>query len=366
MDLLSAVQKSITAVLVTVALAVVLGELLGQPVLLGYVETGSMVPTIEVGDGFIAMPTSLAGDIDQGTVVTYRAQDIGGGGLTTHRIEKETPQGYITKGDGNGFTDQAAGEPPVQDGQIVAVALEIGGDVVVLPAFGKAALFIQNIVTSAVGLVGISGGGIGATTTGFGVVLIVASLVYGFFESEGRSTERSTGRSGSIQGSVILIGVIVVLCLPLLTNMAAASDTSTMRIVSADNPQSGIVSQVKVGESKEVPYRVRNQQFLPKVVILESEGAGIEFTKSVIPVSHGEEKRVGLVLSAPDENGVYTRSRSEHQYIHALPVPVIVALHGIHPFVAMGAVSLTATAPFIVLYLLMFGLQPISVRSTQR
>jgi len=118
---------------VLAVLALIAGQLLGQPVLFSFVETGSMQPTLDPGDGFIAIPTALAGDVGIGDVVTFDAQEIEGGGLTTHRVVEETERGYVTRGDNNPFTDQDAGEPVVQDADIVAVALSVGGSVVVIP-----------------------------------------------------------------------------------------------------------------------------------------------------------------------------------------------------------------------------------------
>jgi len=52
---------------VVVVLSLVAGQLLGQPILLSFVETGSMQPTLDPGDGFVAVPASLAGPVGVGT-----------------------------------------------------------------------------------------------------------------------------------------------------------------------------------------------------------------------------------------------------------------------------------------------------------
>jgi len=49
-----------TVVLVAVLVSLVIGQALGQPVLLAYVESGSMEPTIDEGDGFVAIPSVVA------------------------------------------------------------------------------------------------------------------------------------------------------------------------------------------------------------------------------------------------------------------------------------------------------------------
>ena len=107
--------------------SLIAGQVLGYPVLVGFVETGSMAPTLNPGDGFIAVPTAVAGEISENDVVVFRAQQIQGGGLTTHRIVDEAERGYITRGDANPFTDQDGDEPPVREEQIVAKLFQPAG-----------------------------------------------------------------------------------------------------------------------------------------------------------------------------------------------------------------------------------------------
>ena len=140
-----------TSVEIVALLAVVLlvaGSVLGQPILIGFVETGSMEPTLAPGDGFVPIPSAVAGDIEEGDVVVFRAKRLHGGGLTTHRVVGETESGYITQGDANPSTDQAADEPPVKDAQITAVALQINGQVVDLPHVGAVVLGVRGLAAS--------------------------------------------------------------------------------------------------------------------------------------------------------------------------------------------------------------------------
>jgi len=365
MGIKSTVQTTITVVLVLIALALVVGQIMGQPLLIGYVETGSMEPTLEIGDGFVAIPTILADDVGEGDVVTFDAQSVGGGGMTTHRIEEETPEGYITSGDANSFTDQESGEPPVQDSQIAAVVLQFDGDVVVLPSIGAGAELVQGFIASVLGILGlgaITSYGIGTATTAVGVLLIAGSLIYGFFTTGKRLTTRSSDRTELVNSKWLLIALVVVLLIPLMTSMVIASDTTTIQVLSSQNPDEDDPTQIGAGETEVIDYRVENNLFVPKVVVLDSESSGVEFSESVVTVSHGETRELDLRLSAPDETGVYSRARSEHHYYHLLPAPIIVGLHQIHPLVAMGAVSGVAVFPVVAGFLLLVGIRPVSIR----
>jgi len=139
---------ALEAALVVFLVSMVVGQALGQPVLLGFVTSGSMEPTIETGDGFVAIPTAIAGPIEEGDVITFRAEEIQGGGLTTHRVVAETDRGYITRGDANPFTDQDGGEPPVSEAQIVAVAWQPGGTVVTVPGVGAVVTGTQDALAA--------------------------------------------------------------------------------------------------------------------------------------------------------------------------------------------------------------------------
>lgn len=65
------------------------------------VLSGSMEPEFYPGDMVITKHKSKT-DIQINDIVTYRDND---GVVITHRIIKETPEGYITKGDNNNVED---------------------------------------------------------------------------------------------------------------------------------------------------------------------------------------------------------------------------------------------------------------------
>jgi len=78
--------------LALVVVLLIVGQLLGQPILLGYVATGSMEPTMDAGDGFVSVSSAVTGDVEEGDVVVYQARELHDGGLTTHRVVGETEE----------------------------------------------------------------------------------------------------------------------------------------------------------------------------------------------------------------------------------------------------------------------------------
>ena len=92
MDLRSSLGTVTTVLLIGFVAAMLIGQQLGQPIVLGFVLTGSMnaqPAEMSPGDGFIAVPPAIAGDVGEGDVVTFEAQQLQGGGLTTHRVVGE-------------------------------------------------------------------------------------------------------------------------------------------------------------------------------------------------------------------------------------------------------------------------------------
>ena len=148
------------AMLVGLFVLLFVGQLAGQPVGIAYVDSNSMAPTMHAGDAFIAVPAGVT-STERGDIVTYDAETINGGQLTTHRVHDVREDGYITKGDANLFTDQDGGEPLVTDGRIVAKPLQIGPVVVRIPYLGTVIGLIQQGIVGAVsgvaGMVGLSG-----------------------------------------------------------------------------------------------------------------------------------------------------------------------------------------------------------------
>lgn len=83
-------------------------------VTIGLVTTSSMTPTLTQGSLFLA----LHGSPTEGDLVVFERAN---GDQAVHRVVDKTPQGLVTKGDANPTTDQAAGEPHVDAGQVNVV-----------------------------------------------------------------------------------------------------------------------------------------------------------------------------------------------------------------------------------------------------
>jgi signal peptidase len=338
-----ALSLGLEALLVVAVVSLVAGQLLGQPVLLSYVETGSMAPTMEPGDGFVAIPSAVAGPTEEGDVVTFRAEEIQGGGLTTHRVVDETERGYVTRGDANPFTDQDGGEPPVREAQIVAQALQIGGQVVVIPALGTVVVGVQDAISGVQRWAAVTLGSrslLGPRGLTY-LVLAASALAYvlDLAVSDGRDErrERDRSRDGGTSTRLIMAGLALLVVSTATASMVVPAGTQEFGVVSAEF-DSERPTTIRQGESSTLPYAVPNAGLVPVHVYLDA-GEGTAVDAEHVYVGSRGETTVDLTLTAPPETGYYRFFLTEHRYLAALPAPVVDTLYRVHPWLPVVAID---------------------------
>jgi signal peptidase len=355
-----------TALVGVVVISLVVGNLLGQPILLSYVETGSMAPTLNPGDGFVAVPPAIAGQVETGDVVTFRAEEIQGGGLTTHRVVGETEQGFVTRGDANPFTDQDSDEPPVRPEQVVAVAWQPGGSVLAIPYLGTAVQALQgSIQTLQVRLAGLLGTRSLLGLQGFAYLLFGATVVLYLLDlyladdtDRERSRERDTGTDARLLVGAMAVG----LALAATAAMAAPAGSQEFTIVSAEF-ESDSQFVVQQGESTTTRYTVGNGGFVPVVTFLEPGSDAVDVQPRELRVGSRSVANASLTLSAPPETGAYRRYVVEHRYLALLPPSLTRSLYGVHPWLPVVAIDALIAVPFYILGTRLLGTGRIRTRS---
>ena len=360
---------------VTVAAALVSDILIGQPALLGYVESGSMAPTLTTGDGYVPIPAMLAGEITEGDVVTFESDRIEGGQPTTHRVVSVTDGGYITKGDDNPFTDQDGGAPPVADDQITAVALQVNGDVVRIPWLGTGVTALRETLSwvqaTLGGLFGTAlfGGerGLAVTLFGIGTVLLAAEFVAGRRGRSARSRSRSRSRLTveRIDSRFLIGGLAVLLMLVATVGMLGPAGTTSFELISAES-DADTPRVTAAGGTTERPFVSENGGLMPLRVIVEPASDGVEVADRRISLARGESHEQLLRTSAPDEIGLVQRSVTEYRYFAVLPTSVIDTLHEIHPAAGLLAVNLVIGGVVVVAGIAIVGTGSLRVRNRSR
>ncbi|WP_380679448.1 S26 family signal peptidase [Salinigranum sp. GCM10025319] len=372
MSIRRTVTRAVELLAVAVVLSLLVGQLLGQPVLLAFVETGSMSPTLEPGDGFVAVPAQLAGPPEAGDVVTFRAEELHGGGLTTHRIVGETERGYITRGDANPFTDQDGDEPPVKEAQIVAVAWRPGGEVFVVPHLGTvvegvqgALEWSQRTLAATFGTRSLLGAqGIGYLLFGVTALYYLAGELLSR-DSRKRGRDGKRDRDSGLDSRLVVLGLTLLLVGGATAAMVAPGGQQEYGVVSAefDSERPTVIS---TGESNTIPYATGNNGFVPVYVYVEPASEGVSVEPDRLRVERGEVKNASVTLQAPPQTGYYRRYVVEHRYLALLPPATIDSLHGLHPWVPIVVIDLLIGVPFYLLGIGLLGRERIRRRTRDR
>ena len=338
--------------LVLFLIAMVVGQALGQPVLLGFVTSGSMEPTMDTGDGFVAIPSAVAGPVEEGDVVTFRAEEIQGGGLTTHRVVEETDRGYVTRGDANPFTDQDGGEPPVPESQIVAVAWQPGGEIVTIPGVGMLVTGTQRVMETAqrtlAGALGtrslLGTQGLAYLLLAFSIVAYAADILLSGDRDRQRDTDRSDGTSVRLVIGVFAAAIV----LSATAAMVVPAGPQEFGVVSAESDSPGI-RVIEQGTSESATYIVPNGGFVPSVTYIEPTTDRIDVEPGEVVVPPRSSVNATLTLRAPPETGYYRQFVVEHRYLLVLPESIIDALYGVHPWLPIVAIDALLGGSFYLL-----------------
>lgn len=294
------------------------------PVHLSYVTSESMEPTLSEGDGYVV----VEGDVEVGDVITFSTPE----GYVTHRVVGSDDDGYVTRGDANPSTDQAGGMTPVTEEQVLGKALTVGGHLVVIPGLGALASFV--VAYRAFLLGGL-------------MLLLVANAVLG----SGRGPTVPQRELTHVRDIVfpVLVGVTVACVLVL----AVSVTTRHLTFVATTVESAGSTFTVGEAAVRQATVDIVRAPFTQ--VVVDAQGS----TVAGRDLATGSAT-VDLRLPAQSEPGPYITSVSVHPYPAVIPRPVVVWLHGIHPWVACVGSTALALGPFWLVYGLLFdGREPL-------
>jgi signal peptidase len=352
------ISRAVTATLLVTVVALLLSGWLGQPVLLGYVETDSMSPTLQSGDGFIAIPSAVAGPVHQGDVITFRAEVLHGGGLTTHRVIGETNHGYITKGDANPIPDQSgSGEPPVRDEQVVAKVMQVHGNVVVIPQLGQVVTGTQAVLEQVQRhFAGLFGSRTLLGTQGFATLIAIFMLgLYGAdvlresFSAQSKSHERSSKRDTGLNVRILMIVFTVTIVTAMTVGMAAPSGYHEYHTI--------------ISDTESATLHVSNSAFIPVVVFLEPGSQKIETSSTRVTVGAHSTEEVTVFISPSQGPQDSRRYLGEHRYFALLPQGVLSQLYRFHPWAPILAIDALIAIPFYLFGVRLVGTDRVRNRS---
>jgi len=308
----------------------------GAPVQVSYVVSDSMSPTIDTDEGYVLVPAST---VQAGDIITFYSAERTT--YVTHRATRVTPDGIVTKGDGNPTPDQASGYPLVQQADVSGKVLTVGGDPVVIPHLGT----VLQWLTSHWYLVA---GALGAYVLISGV------------RTERRRTRKHVLRSREI---ILPVMVIVIVASVLFVSLGAAEQTAMYTVTERSTVAPMTLT---VGEPATETISLKMVQSPLAHVVIESDGMRIVNTTVAPPDEVGDGRAaagwlpwqpfetsvrtVTTQIPAQETVGPHATSVRMHPYPAVLPGAIIVLLHGIHPLVAAVTTVLISVLPLYVGY----------------
>lgn len=321
---------------VGIVVTVTIGVLFGQPLLFGFVDSGSMQPSLDPGDGFVVLPPEVAGDVETGDVIVFRAETLHGGGLVTHRVVGVSEQGFITKGDANSFRDQASGEPPVKRAQITGVAVQVHGQVVAIPYLGTAVTGVSNLLQTVQTRVAmLTGMSAFVGVDGMAYLLFGLSLVWyalgAWRDRGGGSRRRSPARETGLSVRLVLVVLATLVVVGATASMMVPAGAHKYEVVSAEFDAEG-ARVIPTGETETTVHTMGNGGLVPMHVFLEPGSRGIEVAPHEIRLGSQSQSNATVTLTAPPETGYYRRYLVEHRYLAILPQQHVHALYHLHPW----------------------------------
>lgn len=299
-----------------------------------YVYSDSMEPTIPEDGGYILGP---ADRVQPGDIVTFRSTQRDE--YVTHRIVDRTSQGFITKGDNNQDTDQAAGHPYVQHDQIVGEVVTVGGKPLLIPQLGTAVTLITQYTIPIQILIG-------------GVLLLSQLLSDG-----GVGIGRNDGRSRSIERmNDIAVPLVVMIALLLVVLLVGAPmlNQQTQTFVATSGDTSG-PKVVEPGETTTHNVTL-NQSSSPLMTSFVTVDGATVVNRS----RDATTLRITERITAPTDIGPLEVTLTTYTYPSLLPYPLLASLHYIHPVIAALGTVFALFGPLIITYtLLIDGQRPV-------
>lgn len=348
---------ALVAATVLIAVITILGSVLGLSVGIGYVETNSMSPTLDPGDGFVLIPSAVAGPPEAGDVVVFEAKELRGGGPTTHRVVGKTERGYITQGDNNNAPDQATDEPPVQTTQINGRVLQIRGTVVSIPYVGTTAEGTRGLLdtmrqyTDTLTWRLTSTSGLSTTQLSYALTGILVAL-YGVESVRTRDGSkrddmrrvRTRGKDDEtdVSAHTILLGLTAVVLIATTAAMVVPGGAQQYDVVASESESPVLASP---GKEAQITHGIGNSPVLPMTVFVEG-GNDVQINRREVTLDRGETANVSASLAVPDSIGHHRFYVVEHWYISVLPESVTRALYSQHPWLPILVIDALVSVPY--------------------
>lgn len=319
-----------TLIVLSFLVVSLIGFFFDRPVLVSYVTSDSMEPTLNRGDVFFINPLSKG---SPGDIAVFRMA----GSWTVHRIYAEGEEGYITKGDANVATDQQErGAPPIKRADVAGTVLTVAGRPIKVPGAGT---YISEF-----------------SQKGSALYAAIALLIMGALlitSDEGRKKHvRRRGRKSFFRvkfKTVYAITGVLVIALLLLSMMLSWGEiTFTYSSTLAGGQREGWYLPGSVFEDE---LTLKNAAIYPFTYFIVPQGDRFEVTTDRhFRLPGKSEENIGVRVHVPEDTRIYRETVNVYAYLPILPDGVIVRLYNVNPHLPFVAYALETGAFLAFLY----------------
>ncbi|WP_456328461.1 signal peptidase I [Archaeoglobus sp.] len=316
----------LTLLAVVFLLVSVTGFILDRPVLISYVTSDSMTPTLNKGDLFLINPFSKG---KTGDIIVFKMN----GHWTVHRIYAETSEGYITKGDNNVATDQQGGRSDaIRKEDVVGTVVTIFDKPIKIPYVG---MYIQEFSKSTKNLY-------------IAIVVIVLGSILLTAGGKDRVRKRKK-RVVKVKYKTLYTIVSAVTIAIILISIVATWGTVGF------NYASTLAGGQKEGwylpnTEFDRPIVIENKAFYPMYYILSPKGDRIALDKTDFMLMRNEKESINVHVKVPVNTKIYYEQIDVYTYPPLLPTDLIKRLWNLNPYLPLVAFSIEIAGVLAIVY----------------
>ncbi|ADB57850.1 signal peptidase I [Archaeoglobus profundus] len=315
----------LTLFAVVFLLTSVVGFILDRPILLSYVTSDSMTPTLNKGDIFLINPLSKG---KPGDIAVFKMN----GHWTVHRIYAETSDGFITKGDNNVATDQQGGRNGVvKKEDVVGTVITVFGTPLKVPYVGS---YLQDFSKS---------------TKNLYIAILVIVLGSILLTSGREGARKRKKRVLKLKYKTLYTIISTITMAVFLISIVATWGTIGF------NYASTLAGGQKEGwylpnTEFDRPLTLKSKTIYPMLYILSPRGERITIDKSQCILMGKEKESLIVHVKVPSDTKIYYEQIDVYSYPLMLPPATIKSMWNFSPYLPLMAFTSEMALLLTVVY----------------
>ncbi|MEM0202833.1 MAG: signal peptidase I [Archaeoglobaceae archaeon] len=279
--------------------------ILNAPLLIAYIKSDSMSPTLNKND--LVFINIFDRNFELGDVIVFNSN----GEWVCHRIVKETAEGYITKGDKNIVTDQFSGKEVVAKEKIVGKILSFNGKPLGIPLGNGVEVLEGTFAKNKL------------------ILFFLFSLAGLLLLSRGERKRKGKKYLRIKTTTLFVISALLIVTMFSLANVIAFEK----RVISYGTTSAGGLREdwVLPGEVFSRQIEFENKGSYPYYYRVSSESPNLKLENIGFILYPGERRVLEVEVHAPMDTSLHTEKISVAKYIPLLPIELIDAF-SIHPY----------------------------------